>query len=242
MNTPVRVDQELGYILHARAYRETSQLLEVFTPEHGRIGLMAKGSRRPKSPMRGIFSPFQPVRLSWSGRGDLPVVRDAEMAGYAKAPAGEMLMAGFYVNELIMKLLQRNDPHPHLFAHYASLISELAGGDSAEKSLRAFELELLREIGYALNLSEDAVTQEPLAPGQLYEFRVEQGAVAIESATATHNELCFTGRELLAIEALDLENRQQLHAAKRLLRYVLNYHLGGKALETRRIANAMQNR
>jgi DNA repair protein RecO (recombination protein O) len=126
MNSAVRVELEFAYVLHARSYRETSQLLEVFTPGHGRVGLLARGSRRPKSPFRGLLNPFQPLRLSWSGRGELGSLRQVELAGIASAPSGNLLMAGFYVNELILKLLQRNDPHPGLFTHYASLIGRMA--------------------------------------------------------------------------------------------------------------------
>lgn len=239
MNSPVRVELEFAYVLHARSYRETSQLLEVFTPGHGRVGLLARGSRRPKSPFRGLLNPFQPLRLSWSGRGELGSLRQVELAGIASAPSGNLLMAGFYVNELILKLLQRNDAHPGLFTHYASLIGRMTDRDEVEKGLRRFELELLREIGYELNLSHEAVTHVPLTAGQCYEFHVEQGPVAVEHEVC--GDMCFTGRELLAIGQQNFADKETLLAAKRLLRTTLDFHLGGKNLQTRRIAGAMKH-
>jgi DNA repair protein RecO (recombination protein O) len=152
-------------------------------------------------------------------------------------------MAGFYVNELLLKLLHRHDPHPNLFAHYSSLIGQLAERESeddgcVEKALRKFELELLQEIGYALNLEQDALKQEPLRAEQLYEFRIDQGAVAVD--TGGMDGLFFTGAELLLIGRLQLDDTNALRKAKQLLRHVLDYHIGDKGLQTRRIAAAMK--
>ena len=158
----VRVELEPAYILHTRAYRETSLILEVFTHGYGRTGLVARGARRPKSPFRGILNSFQPLRLSWSGRGELPTLAQAEQGGQSSQLRGDAVLAGFYVHELLLKLLQRHDPHPQLFGHYATLLANLADGQSVEKLLRIFELELLREIGYALSLDSDAQWHEPL--------------------------------------------------------------------------------
>ena len=243
MSNPVRVELEPAYILHTRAYRETSQIIEVFTPGFGRAGLVAKGARRPKSPFRGILNPFQPLRVSWSGRGELATLRQAETVTVTDVMPGSSVMAGFYVNELLLKLLHRHDPHPNLFAHYSSLIGQLAEGESeddgcVEKALRKFELELLQEIGYALNLEQDALKQEPLRAEQLYEFRIDQGAVAVD--TGGMDGLFFTGAELLLIGRLQLDDTNTLRKAKQLLRHVLDYHIGDKGLQTRRIAAAMK--
>jgi DNA repair protein RecO (recombination protein O) len=238
MSSTVRVELEPGYILHSRSYRETSVILEVFTQGFGRAGLVARGARRPRSAMRGLLNPFQPLRLSWSGRGELATLRSVEPGGIFSALSGDAVMAGFYVNELLMKLLHRFDPHPNLFAHYAALLAKLASGGELEASLRNFELDLLREIGYELNLECEAVTHEPLRDDQNYEFRIELGAVAAEQNTdePTH----FSGSELLAIGRGDFADTGHLRSAKRLLRNVLDYHLGGKGLQTRRIASAMK--
>ena len=243
MSTPARVELEAAYILHSRPYRETSQILEVFTPGYGRTGLVARGARRPKSPLRGILNPFQPLRVSWVGRGELATLVLAEPAGSGSVMPGASVMAGFYVNELLTRLLHRHDPHPDLFAHYSSLIGRLAASastddESLEKSLRRFELELLQEIGYALNLEQDALYQEPLRGEQWYEFRVEQGAVPVDRESA--DSLCFTGADLLRIGRLELDDKHALHKAKLLLRSVLDHHIGDRGLQTRRIAAAMK--
>lgn len=238
MTNPVKIDLEPAYILHARAYRETSELLEVFTANHGRLGLVARGSRRPKSPFRGILNPFQPLRLSWSGRSDLQTLRAAEASGTTNTLAADRIMAGFYVNELLMKLLHRHDAHSELFMHYGALVAELATCGDVEVLLRGFELELLREIGYALNLERDSVSHEPLNESARYEFRVEQGAVSVEHAP--EDAASFSGAELLAIGRREFDDPAILRQAKQLLRSVLNYHLGERRLETRRVAAAMK--
>jgi len=164
--SPAPVNLEPSYVLHARSYRETSLLLEVFSHQHGRLGMVARGARRPKSVFRGLLDPFQPLRLSWSGRGELQTLRDAELAGTAVSLKGDRVLAGFYLNELLIKFMQRDDPHPQLFALYTQTIADLAG-DAVEPVLRRFELGLLRESGYALNLEADASTDEPLSDGAL---------------------------------------------------------------------------
>lgn len=240
MSARVRVDLEPAYILHVRPYRETSLLLEVFTPGHGRTGLVARGARRPKSPLRGILDTFQPLRLSWTTTGELATLVLAEQGGHATPLTGDALLAGFYVHELLLRLVQRHDPHPQLFGHYAVLLARLAEseGSAIEKRLRIFELELLREIGYALSLDSDGVRHEALEADQLYVFRPEQGAIPVEQMI--DGELCFTGAELLSIARLELDTDADLRNAKRLLRQVLDYYLGGRPLQTRRIAGAMK--
>ena len=234
------INLEPAYVLHARGYRETSLLLEVFTHLHGRVGLIARGARRPKSALRGILDPFQPLRMSWSGRGELQTLRDAELAGTATPLTGERVMSGFYLNELLLKFLQRHDPHPELFAHYAQTIADLAAADGTaaiEPVLRRFELGLLRESGYALNLTEDATTHEPLEPDAAYDFFPDQGAVPVRGEDAG---LRFSGAELLAIDAGDFSAPGVTRAARRLLRAVINTHLGDAGLRTRRVAAAMR--
>jgi DNA repair protein RecO (recombination protein O) len=237
VSAPDRVDLEPAYVLHGRAYRETSQLIEVFTSAHGRVGIVARGSRRPKSPFRGLLDPFQPLRISWSGRGELATLRHAELSAADFPPTGQNVMAGFYANELLLKLLERRDPHPDLFIHYINLVSELRTGNELERSLRDFELNLLNEIGYGLNFSVDAITQEALVPDAKYEFRVDQGAIP----AAGHSEgSVYTGSVLLAIGNRDFVGEETLRAAKTLLRAVLNFHIGDRGLQTRKVAAAMK--
>lgn len=233
-----RVDLEPAYVLHARAYRETSQLLELFTHSHGRIGVVARGARRPKSKFRGLLNPFQPLRISWSARDELGTLRDAEPAEMTPDWGSRQLMAGFYVNELLMRLLQRGDPHPLLFSLYTSMIGEMGDGQRLEGALRRFELFLLREIGYALNLETDSVRHLALDPAAHYRFDVDAGAVPVEAPDG--DGLIFTGAELLAIGREEFSEGIGRRAAKRLLRHVIAYHLGERGLETRRVAAAMK--
>lgn len=238
MSSPGRVELEPAFVLHVRPWRETSQIAEVFSHAHGRMGLVARGARRPKSALRGLLNPFQRLRLSWSGRGELATLRDAELIGPVNQLANDRVMVAFYVNELMLRLLERADPHPLLFARYSAFLSALAIENEYEALLRYFELELLQELGYALNLQTDAYSDDALRPQQLYEFRVDQGAFAVTSTQ--QGAICFTGAELLAIGSGEFSTPAELLAAKRLLRAALNFHLGQRGLQTRRVAAAMK--
>ena len=182
-----------GYVLHSYPYRETSLIVQAWTEKHGRIGLVAKGARRPKSPQRSVLMPFQPLSLDWFGRGELRTLKSAEPAVPGTPLAGGALMAGFYVNELLLKLTHRDDPHEGLFVAYDAAIGELrrisrsgaprvvatgtAGPREAsaaseseppglESALRRFELALLRELGYAVELSREAGSGRTIEPGR----------------------------------------------------------------------------
>ncbi len=239
MSNPRRVELEPAFVLHTRAYRETSQLLEVFTLGHGRVGLVARGARRPKSVYRGILNPFQPLRISWSGRGELLTLREADVTGPAIALSGDRVLSGFYANELILKFLERADPHPDLFAVYAQTLARLGEGFAVEALLRIFEIELLAESGYALNLMADAETGEAIDPAAEYEFFLDQGAVRAREGVDTAS---FSGRHLLAIARQDFDEEAVRRTARRLLRGVINHHLGNRVLHTRQIAASMKQR
>lgn len=243
MTVSARIDLEPAYILHARSYRETSQIVEVFTHAHGRMGLVARGARRPKSGFRGLLNPFQPLRVSWSGRGELQTLRDAEMAGAAISLGSDAVLAGFYVNELLIRFLHRNDPHPDLFLLYGQTLDRLQMGEDVEPVLRHFEIGLLSEAGYALNFSTEAITHEPLKAEQNYDYLPEQGPVeltrsglSVTAASARH----YSGAALLAIGRDDYSDPDVRRAARRLLRQVINVHLGDKGLRTRKVAAAMK--
>jgi DNA repair protein RecO (recombination protein O) len=238
MSAMQRVDLEPAYILHTRAYRETSQIIEVFTAGHGRLALIARGARRPKSRLRGILNPFQSLRLSWSGRGEMQTLREAEPAGPIAETHSSAVMSGFYINELMLKLLERADPYPDLFAHYTSLMLAFAVAQPVEPLLRVFELQLLREIGYAPNLEHEAATLKPVHADGLYEFVVDYGVVQAGAGQADFQS--YKGSTLLAISRQDLADTEVMREAKKLLRNILNYHLGDRALHTRRIASAMK--
>ncbi len=238
MTAVERVQLEPGYVLHGRAYRETSELLEVFTRTHGRISLVAKGMRRRGAGLRAILQPFQPLALSWSGRGGgLMTLRAAEAAGAAIPLQGAPLMSAFYVNELVIRFLHRGDPHPGLFDAYSETLRRLGSDGTPDRALRRFELALLAESGYGLNLDHDAVSGQPLDPGRRYRYVIERGPVPVETAEA--GDVTYSGAELLAIgsEELDAPN---LQSARLLLRNVLDHYLGGRPLRTREVFSAMK--
>src|SRR2546423_4783296 len=145
-----------GYVLHSYPYRETSLILQVWTQRHGRIGIVAKGARRPRSASRSVLVPFQPLALSWFGRGELKTLKSAEPAAAVLPLAGAALFCAFYLNELLLKLTHREDPHEGLFAAYDEAIAALRTRPrDVEPILRLFELKLLREVGYAVELARD---------------------------------------------------------------------------------------
>lgn len=235
-----RVEFEAGFVLHARRWRETSELLEAFTPGHGCISLVARGMRRGRAPLRAILQPFQPLALSWSGRGaGLMTLRAAEATGPALALQGTPLMSAFYANELLLRFLHRGDPHPRLFEVYARMLSTLAAGTLPESVLRGFELELLAEAGYGLNLDHDAGSGAPLDPAGSYRYEIERGPLLLERVA--DGGLAFTGAELLAIARGDFTGTGTLQAARRLLRAVLDHHLGSRPLRTREVFAAMRH-
>jgi len=233
-----RVLLEPSYVLHGRAYRETSVLLEVMSRDHGRVSLVARGVRRPRSRLRALLQPFRPLLLSWSGRaGGLMTLGAAEPAAVPLDLAGERLMSGFYLNELLLRFLHRGDPHPQVFGAYAQALACLGDGAAAGPVLRGFEMQLLAEAGYGLNLDHDAQSGLPLDPDGRYRYVVERGPVVADDAD---DDTTFRGTELLAIGRGDFEGAEAVASARRLLRAVLDHHLGGQPLQTRRVVRAMR--
>ncbi|MEO8443403.1 MAG: DNA repair protein RecO [Gammaproteobacteria bacterium] len=233
----VAADFEDAYVLHSRPYQETSQILEVLGAQHGRLGLVARGARRPTSRWRSILQPFLPLRLSWVGRGSLLTLRGAEAASFSPPLDGLAVMGAFYLNELILNFVRRGDPHPGLFIAYSHALAELRAGGDSEPALRRFELQLLAEAGYGLNLDHDVLNDRPLDPAAVYEYRLEQGPMPAAIGGAA---LTFSGAELLAIGRGDFTVPACLPAAKRLLRSVLAHYLDGRALKTRAVLASMR--
>lgn len=238
MSATERIDLEPAFVLHRMAYRETSQIVELLTARHGRLSVIARGIRGPRSALRGVLQPFRPLTVSWSGRGGLFTLRIAEATGAAVELAGDALMAGFYMNELVVRFLHRGDAHPDLFATYAAALAALAMGQAPEAVLRRFEMTLLAEAGYGLSLGTEANTGQPLDPTQEYVYLMEQGPVRAKPQSG--RALRFSGAALLAIGRGDFSDPEHLQAARRLIRAVLDYHLGGRPLRTREVFSAMR--
>lgn len=238
MSTSRRVEMEPAFLLHARPYRETSQLLEVMSQSYGRVGLVANGSRRPRSRWRNALRPFQLCQMSWSGRGALHTLRAVEPYGPAPQISGMPLMAAYYMNELLMVLMHRGDPHPDLFTHYGGALASLSNHENTELVLRRFELALLAEIGYAIVADHDVVEERPLEAKRKYQYVIGKGPVPVPETYS--DELVFRGSELMAIVCGDTLDVEQLKSAKRLMRAVLNSVLGERPLKTRQVLAAMQ--
>jgi DNA repair protein RecO (recombination protein O) len=234
----VRVAGEPAYVLHHHDYSETSLVLDVFTPHHGRLGLLAKGARRPSSPWLGLLKPFHPLLIGWAGRGELPILTQAEGAGECAVSHGATLYCGFYLNELLLRLLHRHDPHERLFAHYGDTLARLNHVASPEPILRQFEKRLLDEIGYGLVLDRDVGDNAPLRPDSLYDYRLDRGPVRLAhpDLPGSVEGMCIRGSSLLALanDALDGDPVAR-REVKQLMRAALDNHLGGRPLHTRNL-------
>lgn len=229
----MRVSGEEAYVLHHREYGETSLLLEMFTRQHGRLGLMAKGARRPRSPLRSALIPFQPLLVGFSGRGELPTLSSAEPGSAAAPLAGKALVCGLYLNELLIRLLHRHDPHERLFETYIETLTRLAGTTHPEHALRIFEKRMLDEIGYGLVLDHDVESGSPIEPTTLYRYQPERGPVA--DTLSRHEGIAIHGASLLALAREALDDEMSRREAKRLLRALLARQLGDRPLTSRNL-------
>lgn len=233
-------ENERAFVLHTYPYRDTSVVVEAFTPRFGRIGLIARGAKRPKSPLRGALLAFQPLVIAWSGRGELRTLTRAEWIGAAKPLVGMAMMCGYYLNELVLKLLQRDDPHECLFDHYASALARLAEGDAPATVLRAFELALLQEIGYAVHLHSEAESGLPLRQETRYAYVPERGPVARVPGDASHGGLELHGKTLLDMARGDFSDPTTAAESKALMRWLLAHHLEHRSLHTRQMLLDLQ--
>ena len=227
-----RVQLQPGYVLHHRPFRDTSQILDILTQDHGRIAVVARGSRGSRSRLAGLLRPFSPLRVSWVARSDLGTLTGAEAAGGPPDLRGDALLSAYYVNELMLFFLHRDDPQPEIFSLYADTVAALASGAGMAAILREFELELLGLLGYAVSLDQEAGTHEDVVADRYYDYRVEQGPVRVERDSGP---LVFRGETLRAIGARKFDDEDVLRAASRLLREVIAYHLGGKELQSRKV-------
>jgi DNA repair protein RecO (recombination protein O) len=229
----MRIAQEPAFVLHHHEYGETSLLLEVLTRWHGRLGVIAKGARRARSPLRPALIPFQPLVIGFSGRGELPTLTAAEPLAAAPVLAGQTLFCGLYLNELLLRLLHRHDPHERLFERYAEALTALASCDNAESVLRVFEKRLLDELGFGLVLDHEVGTGTPVRARQAYRYQPELGPVPVGDAAGAG--IAVGGDTLLALAAERLDSPETLREAKRLLRALLARQLGERPLVSREL-------
>jgi DNA repair protein RecO (recombination protein O) len=233
MSDRERVELEPGFILHQRPYRNTSQLLECLTASRGRVGLVARGSRRPGRGERAVLQPFAPLMLSWVRRGELGRLTAVEARAYTPAVEAQSLLAGFYLNELMLRLLARDDANSLAFSCYSQCLADLAAGKSTARAVRLFEFRFLRALGYGLDLGSDAQTGEPVKPESRYLFELERGLRIVENPSPGTET--YGGMELISLREEALQDEQSLLTAKRLLGRVLRSYLGGKPLRSRSV-------
>lgn len=238
MSGKQRVDDAAAYLLHAHPYSETSLVLDIFSRSHGRLALLARGARRPRSALRGVLIGFQPLELSWFGGGEVKTLAKAEWVGGVPLLTGKCLLLGYYLNELLLKLLPREDAHPALFDAYGEALSALSRGAAEAAELRRFEKTLLRELGYGLALDRDAGSGDPVRPDRQYLYLVERGAVL---AHGDEGVPTISGKTLLDLAADDYGDPRTLAESKGLMRQLMAHYLGGHPLQSRRVFVELQD-
>lgn len=226
-----RVEHEAAFVLHTYPWRETSLVVEALTREHGRVALVARGAKRRTSQLRGLLAPFSGLSLAWSGRGETKTLVRAEWTGGLVPLRGDALLAAFYMNELLVRLLARGDAHPALFGAYAKSLRALADDARIDATLRAFEFALLREVGYlpALDVCADG---RPIDPAARYRVDPQRGLVL---AQRDGDAVCVSGASALAMAAGEFAAGDAAGDSKAMLRLIIRYHLEGRPLNTRRI-------
>jgi DNA repair protein RecO (recombination protein O) len=226
-----------SYVLHQYAYRDTSHIVEVMTCDHGRLTLFARGANGPKSSLRGVLRPFQRMLVSWSGRGEACQLVTAEIDGRVTNLAPQRLMSGFYLNELLLKLTERWDPHPEIFLSYAACVQALCDGENEEAALRRFEKRLLNDLGYGLELARTGEGM-PVELGRYYRFAAESApqACVAEAPGAVY------GQSLADLQAESFADARTLRDAKRVLRAAIDACLDGRTLKSREVALALRHR
>ncbi|MCW8890325.1 MAG: DNA repair protein RecO [Sedimenticola sp.] len=221
----------LAYLLHRRPYSNSSLLVECFTEAQGRFPAIAKGVKGRGKTGPSLLQPFVPLQIGWSGKGEVKSLTLYEQAGRAQPLNGTPLYCGFYLNELLMRLLQRNDPHEHLFHLYAAQLHHLSAKGVDEAELRYFELDLLNELGYGVDLETDTEAQCPIDVDGTYRFIPERGLVATDG----DGEYAISGQTLLSLASRRLILPVQLREARFLLRTLLGFYLGDKPLKSREL-------
>ncbi|MFZ6688969.1 DNA repair protein RecO [Undibacterium sp. SXout11W] len=233
-----RVLNQPGFVLHSWPYKETSVIVDVLTRDFGRIALVAKGAKRPHSQLRSVLQTFQPLQFAWTGKSEIRVLTSAEWVGGMLPLEKSALLCGFYLNELLVKFLVRDEPHPLLFDHYVSTLNQLAHDEPASTVLRQFELSLLRESGLLSDLSFCTRARTRVQAGVNYVVDPELGArPALQSDLAP----VVSGQTLIDMVVGDYSDPQTQFQSKMLMRSLLAYHLHGAFLNTRQILIDLQN-
>ncbi len=231
-----RQDNQAVYVLHTYPFKETSLVVELFSKQFGRIAAIAKGARRPRSAMRGMLQSFQLLSGAWSGKNELKTLHGLDWSSGLTLIRGEALMCGFYMNELLLRLLPREDAHEALFEYYANTMQTLALGKDLATTLRRFELKLLQEMGYAVPLLQGENGLE-IMPDKTYRYEAEYGAC---EPSVTKNGVQLSGKTLQDMARDDYADSATQAQSKQLMRYLLAHYLGDKPLHTRQLLIDLQ--
>lgn len=239
-----RVEQESCYVLHSYPYKETSLIVEAFARHWGRVGLVARGARRPRSALRGLLLAFHRLRLGWSASSELGTLTSAEWSGGFAVLSGAALMSGFYLNELLLRLLPRDDAHEQLFDAYDDSIERLSAGEAPHEVLRRFERRLLSELGYAPLLEHEAGGGAPIDPSRQYRYEPEHGPVALTNgdrpALRADGSCVVSGQTLLDVARDDYARARTRDEARALMRMLIAQRLPGQTLHTRSVLLDLQ--
>lgn len=226
-----RIEEQPGWVVHRRPWRESSLLIEFFAREYGRVGLVARGARSARSAWRGLAEPFVPLAASWSRRGEMGTLTSLDSIGPRFPLTGRALWCGLYVNELLLRLLERDDPHPRVFDACGSVLAGLASGEVPQSLLlRRFELALLRGMGVAPDFGCDAAGEAIAADG-LYHLQPESGFVPVDQTGSG----VFSGAAICALEAGTTEDRETAREMRELMRQLIDLQLAGRQLASRRL-------
>lgn len=229
------------YVLHTYPFKETSLVVELFSQQFGRIAAVAKGARRPHSAMRGMLQSFQILDGAWSGKNELKTLHSLDWSAGLTLLKGEALMCGFYMNELLLRLLPREDAHENLFAYYNETLKNLATDDNLAITLRRFELKLLQEMGYAVPLLIDE-NDAPIEAAKTYRYEAEYGAYVLGDIKIgmQKNGVQLSGKTMLDMSRDDYADVATQNQSKQLMRYLLAHYLGEKPLHTRQLLIDLQ--
>ena len=221
-----------AFVLHQRSYRETSLLLDIFSQQYGRASLIAKGVRSKKGNKAGLLQAYQPLLLSWVGRGELHTLTAAETAAPRYNLPAESALCGLYINELMVKLLPLNAAEPELFTAYQQALFGLQQADNNEIVLRLFEKRLLMHLGYGLVLDREYETDQEIDPQQQYYYQADAGLIAWQQ---DKQQTAISGRSLQHLITEHDFDQQSLFEIKQLMRSVIHFYLGGKTLHSREL-------
>ena len=229
-----RIQLQPAYILFSRPFQNTSVMLDFFTINYGRVRVIAKGARRQSSKYRSLLQPFHPLLIGYTGKGEVKTLGHVESSVSAISLKGKRLFSGIYLNELLCRLLHSHVEHKSLYKTYQDTLISLQGSGNLESILRVFELNLLSELGYAINFYEAYSTQEPIVEGELYKFSPDLGFELVSGQDCEEDKQdLFEGGILISIRKLEMGDKEVAKSAKRLLRIALTSLLGGKPLNSR---------